>query len=95
MMFFSKAFILFFPNYVISEDKRCRRKSRSRFSEARKHGRTVLYQLTNHFSRGGKQDDNMGEVRTKSFVYLTVIKTRTAIKMNKNSSLQPIQGDRT
>uniref|UniRef100_A0A3Q3B3A2 Voltage-gated delayed rectifier potassium channel KCNH4 n=1 Tax=Kryptolebias marmoratus TaxID=37003 RepID=A0A3Q3B3A2_KRYMA len=41
------------------EDKRCRRKSSSRFSEARKHGRTMLYQLTSHFSRGGKRDVNM------------------------------------
>nr|XP_015818564.2 potassium voltage-gated channel subfamily H member 4 isoform X1 [Nothobranchius furzeri] len=43
------------------EDERCRRKGRSRFSEARKHGRTVLYQLTSHFSRGDKGDASLDE----------------------------------
>ncbi|XP_071375631.1 voltage-gated delayed rectifier potassium channel KCNH4-like, partial [Centroberyx affinis] len=38
----------------VSEDKRRRRKSSSHFSEARKCGRTMLYQLTSQFSRGGK-----------------------------------------
>ncbi|XP_029933627.1 potassium voltage-gated channel subfamily H member 4 [Myripristis murdjan] len=38
----------------VSEDKRRRRKSSSHFSEARKRGRTMLYQLTSQFSRGGK-----------------------------------------
>ncbi|MEQ2182093.1 Potassium voltage-gated channel subfamily H member 4, partial [Goodea atripinnis] len=41
------------------EDNRCRRKSSSHFREARKHGRTMLYQLTSHFSRGGKGDVNL------------------------------------
>uniref|UniRef100_A0A8C6W0C3 Voltage-gated delayed rectifier potassium channel KCNH4 n=1 Tax=Nothobranchius furzeri TaxID=105023 RepID=A0A8C6W0C3_NOTFU len=44
-----------------SKDERCRRKGRSRFSEARKHGRTVLYQLTSHFSRGDKGDASLDE----------------------------------
>ncbi|KAM9838013.1 voltage-gated delayed rectifier potassium channel KCNH4 [Aulostomus maculatus] len=39
----------------VSEDKRRRRKSSSHFSEARKCGRTMLYQLTSQFSRGGKE----------------------------------------
>ncbi|KAM4526715.1 voltage-gated delayed rectifier potassium channel KCNH4-like [Fundulus diaphanus] len=38
------------------EDNRCRRKSSSHFRQARKHGRTMLYQLTSHFSRGSKRD---------------------------------------
>uniref|UniRef100_A0A8C2YYJ1 Voltage-gated delayed rectifier potassium channel KCNH4 n=1 Tax=Cyclopterus lumpus TaxID=8103 RepID=A0A8C2YYJ1_CYCLU len=38
-----------------SEDKRHRRKSSSHFVEARKRGRTMLYQLTSQFSRGGKR----------------------------------------
>ncbi|XP_026171103.1 potassium voltage-gated channel subfamily H member 4-like [Mastacembelus armatus] len=42
-----------------SEDKRRRRKSSSRFSEARKRGRTMLFQLTSQFSRGGKGDVNL------------------------------------
>ncbi|XP_061565358.1 potassium voltage-gated channel subfamily H member 4 [Cololabis saira] len=44
----------------VLEDKRRRRKSSSHLSEARKRGRTVLYQLTNHFSRRGKRDVDMG-----------------------------------
>ncbi|KAM9336688.1 LOW QUALITY PROTEIN: voltage-gated delayed rectifier potassium channel KCNH4-like [Symphorus nematophorus] len=43
-----------------SEDKRRRRKSGSHFSEARKRGRTMLYQLTSQFSRGGKREVNLG-----------------------------------
>nr|XP_046233893.1 potassium voltage-gated channel subfamily H member 4-like isoform X2 [Scatophagus argus] len=43
-----------------SEDKRHRRKSGSHFSEARKRGRTMLYQLTSQFSRGGKREVNLG-----------------------------------
>ncbi|XP_029953403.1 potassium voltage-gated channel subfamily H member 4-like isoform X2 [Salarias fasciatus] len=42
------------------EDKRHRRKSSSHFSEARKRGRTMLYQLTSQFSRGGKGEVNLG-----------------------------------
>ncbi|XP_068161061.1 potassium voltage-gated channel subfamily H member 4 [Antennarius striatus] len=42
------------------EDKRRRRKSGSRFTEARKRGRTVLYHLTSQFSRGGKGEVNLG-----------------------------------
>ncbi|XP_016519264.1 potassium voltage-gated channel subfamily H member 4 isoform X1 [Poecilia formosa] len=41
------------------EDNRYRRKSSSHFREARKHGRTMLYQLTSRFSRGGKRDVNL------------------------------------
>ncbi|XP_072229966.1 voltage-gated delayed rectifier potassium channel KCNH4 [Leuresthes tenuis] len=44
----------------VSEDKRRRRKGGSHFREARKRGRTMLYQLSSHFSRGGKRDVNMG-----------------------------------
>ncbi|XP_068585388.1 potassium voltage-gated channel subfamily H member 4-like isoform X2 [Cebidichthys violaceus] len=43
-----------------SEDKRRRRKSSSHFVEARKRGRTMLYQLTSQFSRGGKREVNLG-----------------------------------
>ncbi|XP_034049908.1 potassium voltage-gated channel subfamily H member 4 isoform X2 [Thalassophryne amazonica] len=42
------------------DDKRRRRKSSSHFSEARKRGRTMLYQLTSQFSRGGKGEVNLG-----------------------------------
>ncbi|XP_041830864.1 potassium voltage-gated channel subfamily H member 4 isoform X2 [Melanotaenia boesemani] len=42
------------------EEKRYRRKSNSHFSEARKCGRTMLYQLSSHFSRGGKGNVNLG-----------------------------------
>ncbi|XP_057682627.1 potassium voltage-gated channel subfamily H member 4-like isoform X2 [Corythoichthys intestinalis] len=45
---------------VLEEGKRRRRKSSSHLSEARKRGRTVLYQITSHFSRGGKGDINLG-----------------------------------
>lgn len=45
-----------------SDDKRRRRKSGSHFSEARKRGRTMLYQLTSQFSRGGKGEVNLGGV---------------------------------
>uniref|UniRef100_A0A3Q2CR08 Voltage-gated delayed rectifier potassium channel KCNH4 n=1 Tax=Cyprinodon variegatus TaxID=28743 RepID=A0A3Q2CR08_CYPVA len=41
------------------EDNGCRRKSSSHFRVARKHGRTMLYQLTSRFSRGGKEDINL------------------------------------
>nr|XP_057918723.1 potassium voltage-gated channel subfamily H member 4 isoform X1 [Doryrhamphus excisus]XP_057918724.1 potassium voltage-gated channel subfamily H member 4 isoform X1 [Doryrhamphus excisus] len=44
----------------VSEDKRRRRKGGSHLSEARKRGRTMLYQLTNHFSSGGKGEVNLG-----------------------------------
>uniref|UniRef100_A0AAV2LD24 Voltage-gated delayed rectifier potassium channel KCNH4 n=1 Tax=Knipowitschia caucasica TaxID=637954 RepID=A0AAV2LD24_KNICA len=37
----------------VSDDKGGRRKSSSHFSEARKRGRTMLYQLTSHFSSKG------------------------------------------
>ncbi|KAK7919540.1 hypothetical protein WMY93_010824 [Mugilogobius chulae] len=37
----------------VSDDKRRRRKSSSHFSEARKRGRTMLYQLTSQFSSKG------------------------------------------
>uniref|UniRef100_A0A8C7YA19 Voltage-gated delayed rectifier potassium channel KCNH4 n=1 Tax=Oryzias sinensis TaxID=183150 RepID=A0A8C7YA19_9TELE len=40
--------------------QRQRRRSHSHFSKARKRGRTMLYQLTSHFSRGGKGDVNLG-----------------------------------
>ncbi|MEQ2278287.1 hypothetical protein XENORESO_015661 [Xenotaenia resolanae] len=50
------------------EDNRCRRKSSSHFREARKHGRTMLYQLTSHFSRGSKGDVNLSGVRTHLFI---------------------------
>ncbi|TMS22443.1 Potassium voltage-gated channel subfamily H member 8 [Larimichthys crocea] len=43
-----------------SDDKRRRRKSGSHFSEARKRGRTMLYNLTSQFSRGGKREVNLG-----------------------------------
>ncbi|TNN54372.1 Potassium voltage-gated channel subfamily H member 4 [Liparis tanakae] len=43
-----------------SEDKRHRRKSSSHFVQARKRGRTMLYQLTRQFSRGGKREVNLG-----------------------------------
>ncbi|XP_077481907.1 voltage-gated delayed rectifier potassium channel KCNH4-like isoform X2 [Stigmatopora argus] len=45
---------------VLEEDKRRRRKGSSHLSEARKRGRTVLYRITSHFSRGGKGDINLG-----------------------------------
>uniref|UniRef100_A0A3Q1JC10 Potassium voltage-gated channel, subfamily H (eag-related), member 4b n=2 Tax=Anabas testudineus TaxID=64144 RepID=A0A3Q1JC10_ANATE len=45
----------------VSDDKRHMRKSSSHFSEARKRGRTMLYQLTNQFSRGGKGEVNLGD----------------------------------
>ncbi|XP_054454743.1 potassium voltage-gated channel subfamily H member 4-like [Anoplopoma fimbria] len=41
------------------EDKRRRRKSSSHFVEARKRGRTMFYQLTSQFSRGGKREVNL------------------------------------
>ncbi|KAM9424719.1 voltage-gated delayed rectifier potassium channel KCNH4 [Pholidichthys leucotaenia] len=44
----------------VSEDKRRRWKSSSHFSEARKRGRTMLYQLTSQFSSGGKGEVNLG-----------------------------------
>ncbi|XP_053269759.1 potassium voltage-gated channel subfamily H member 4 [Pleuronectes platessa] len=44
----------------VSDDKRCRRKSSSHFSQARKRGRTMLYQLTSQFSGGGKREVNLG-----------------------------------
>ncbi|XP_056152674.1 potassium voltage-gated channel subfamily H member 4-like [Lampris incognitus] len=44
----------------VSEDKRRNRKSSSHFSEARKRGRTMLYQLTSQFSRRGKREVNLG-----------------------------------
>ncbi|KAM9715532.1 voltage-gated delayed rectifier potassium channel KCNH4 [Menidia menidia] len=44
----------------VSDSKRCRRKSSSHFREARKRGHTMLYQLSSHFSRGGKRDVNLG-----------------------------------
>ncbi|CAI5658810.1 unnamed protein product [Oreochromis niloticus] len=43
-----------------SEDKMHRRKSNSHFSEARKRGHTMLYQLTSQFSSGGKGEVNLG-----------------------------------
>lgn len=51
-------------NNCVTEDKKHRRKSGSRFSEARKRGRTMLYQLTSQFSRGGKREVNLGGVST-------------------------------
>ncbi|XP_068505571.1 DNA mismatch repair protein Msh2 isoform X4 [Syngnathus scovelli] len=45
---------------VLEEDQRQRRKGSSRLSEARKRGRTVLYQLTSRFSRRAKGDINLG-----------------------------------
>ncbi|XP_047466052.1 potassium voltage-gated channel subfamily H member 4-like isoform X2 [Mugil cephalus] len=45
----------------VSDDKRHRRKSSSHFREARKRGRTMLYQLTSQFSRGGKGEVNLDE----------------------------------
>lgn len=47
-----------------SEDKRRRRKGGSHFSEARKRGRTMLYQLTSQFSRGGKREVKLSGVST-------------------------------
>ncbi|XP_019938299.2 voltage-gated delayed rectifier potassium channel KCNH4 [Paralichthys olivaceus] len=44
----------------VSDDKRSRRKSNSHFSQARKRGRTMLYQLTSQFSGGGKGEVNLG-----------------------------------
>ncbi|XP_058476794.1 potassium voltage-gated channel subfamily H member 4 isoform X1 [Solea solea] len=44
----------------VSDDKKCRRKSSSHFSQARKRGRTMLYHLTHQFSRGGKGEVNLG-----------------------------------
>ncbi|KAM4623472.1 voltage-gated delayed rectifier potassium channel KCNH4-like [Polymixia lowei] len=44
----------------VSEDKRRSRKSSSHFSEARKRGRTMIYQLTSQFSRRGKREVNLG-----------------------------------
>nr|XP_020460976.1 potassium voltage-gated channel subfamily H member 4-like isoform X2 [Monopterus albus] len=45
----------------VSEDnKRCRIKSSSHFSEARRHGRTMLFHLTSQFSRGGKGEVSLG-----------------------------------
>lgn len=49
---------------TVSDDRRCRRKSSSHFSQARKRGRTMLYQLTRQFSRGGKGEVNLGGVST-------------------------------
>lgn len=51
-------------NNCVTEDKKHRRKSGSRFSEARKRGHTMLYQLTSQFSRGGKREVNLGGVST-------------------------------
>ncbi|XP_037134576.1 potassium voltage-gated channel subfamily H member 4 isoform X1 [Syngnathus acus] len=45
---------------VLEEDQRQRRKGSSRLSEARKRGRTVLYQMTSRFSRRAKGDINLG-----------------------------------
>lgn len=53
-----------------SEDKRRRRKSGSHFSEARKRGRNMLYQLTSQFSRGGKREVNLGRVSTTLAYFL-------------------------
>ncbi|XP_054625268.1 potassium voltage-gated channel subfamily H member 4 isoform X2 [Dunckerocampus dactyliophorus] len=49
-----------FSSGHVSEDKRRRRKGSSHLSEARKRGRNMLYQLTNHFSRGSKGEVNLG-----------------------------------
>ncbi|XP_061160841.1 potassium voltage-gated channel subfamily H member 4-like isoform X2 [Syngnathus typhle] len=45
---------------VLEEDQRQRRKGSSRLSEARRRGRTVLYQMTSRFSRRTKGDINLG-----------------------------------
>lgn len=47
---------------TVSEDKMHRGKSTSHFSEARKRGHTMLYQLTSQFSSGGKGEVNLGGV---------------------------------
>ncbi|XP_053722148.1 potassium voltage-gated channel subfamily H member 4-like isoform X1 [Synchiropus splendidus] len=44
----------------VVEDKTHKRKSNSHLNEARKRGRTMLYQLTNQFSGGGKGEVNLG-----------------------------------
>uniref|UniRef100_A0A3B4VF62 Voltage-gated delayed rectifier potassium channel KCNH4 n=1 Tax=Seriola dumerili TaxID=41447 RepID=A0A3B4VF62_SERDU len=58
------------------DDKRCRRKSSSHFSQARKRGRTMLYQLTSQFSRGGKGDVNLGSSSIPEYKVAAVQKSR-------------------
>uniref|UniRef100_A0A3Q3MUS8 Voltage-gated delayed rectifier potassium channel KCNH4 n=1 Tax=Mastacembelus armatus TaxID=205130 RepID=A0A3Q3MUS8_9TELE len=58
------------------EDKRRRRKSSSRFSEARKRGRTMLFQLTSQFSRGGKGDVNLSGPSVPEYKVEAVQKSR-------------------
>uniref|UniRef100_A0A3B3UHV6 Voltage-gated delayed rectifier potassium channel KCNH4 n=1 Tax=Poecilia latipinna TaxID=48699 RepID=A0A3B3UHV6_9TELE len=58
------------------EDNRYRRKSSSHFREARKHGRTMLYQLTSRFSRGGKRDVNLSGPSVPEYKVAAVQKSR-------------------
>ncbi|KAK5600377.1 hypothetical protein CRENBAI_025261 [Crenichthys baileyi] len=80
------------------EDNRCRRKSSSHFREARKHGRTMLYQLTSHFSRGGKGDVNLsGEKNslTCSNIVLEVVLIKDHIfVLSKYLSMQEMELNR-
>ncbi|XP_074475333.1 voltage-gated delayed rectifier potassium channel KCNH4-like isoform X2 [Sebastes fasciatus] len=60
----------------VSEDKRRRRKSSSHFSEARKRGRTMLYQLTSQFSRGGKRKGIIDKPSIPEYKVAAVEKSR-------------------
>uniref|UniRef100_A0A3B3YC73 Voltage-gated delayed rectifier potassium channel KCNH4 n=1 Tax=Poecilia mexicana TaxID=48701 RepID=A0A3B3YC73_9TELE len=57
-------------------DNRYRRKSSSHFREARKHGRTMLYQLTSRFSRGGKRDTMVDKPSVPEYKVAAVQKSR-------------------
>uniref|UniRef100_A0A673AFX7 Voltage-gated delayed rectifier potassium channel KCNH4 n=1 Tax=Sphaeramia orbicularis TaxID=375764 RepID=A0A673AFX7_9TELE len=60
----------------VSEDKRRRRKSSSHFSEARKRGQTMLYQLTSQFSRGGKGETMIDKPSIPEYKVAAVQKSR-------------------
>uniref|UniRef100_A0A674NVA7 Voltage-gated delayed rectifier potassium channel KCNH4 n=1 Tax=Takifugu rubripes TaxID=31033 RepID=A0A674NVA7_TAKRU len=57
-------------------NKRHRRKNGSRFTEARKRGRTMLYHLTSQFSRGGKREVNLGGPSMPEYKVAAVQKSR-------------------
>uniref|UniRef100_A0A8C5E5S2 Voltage-gated delayed rectifier potassium channel KCNH4 n=1 Tax=Gouania willdenowi TaxID=441366 RepID=A0A8C5E5S2_GOUWI len=58
------------------DDKRLRRKSSSHYNEARKRGRTMLYQLTSHFSRGGKGETIVDKPSIPEYKVAAVHKSR-------------------
>lgn len=80
---------------TISEDKRYRTKSSSRFSEARKRGRTMLYHLTSQFSRGGKAEVNLRRVSVFITYFLLSwmgVLTNTSTYLNKITSQESFLG---